>query len=286
MGGKRGPSTPTLVGMERHARQHRLLSRLGLISATVAVLAASVPASATAWAEPAPRVAAAAIASRDRVPTERTARVAQAIYDSLPIPDSSRLLAAEAAAHQALVERLAAASMTTASAQAMPISTAPATVRTVAPPTRTAAPRPAAPRPAAPTYSGSNHMWFPALGINHSVVSYACNASYALSYTAVYRWGCAGANNVYLLAHAGGPFRPLYDAYNAGRLSVGMLVVYADGGGTIHYYKLQWWKTTPPDGDVYWAYAPQPVPSLTLQTCVGADSSLRLVARFVEVSRP
>jgi hypothetical protein len=138
----------------------------------------------------------------------------------------------------------------------------------------------------APTYSGHNYMWFPAIGIRHSVASYACSASYALSYSAVYRWGCAGTNNVYLMAHAGGPFRPLSDAYNAGRLRKGMEVIYADGGGPVHYYKLQWWKTTPPDGDVAWAYESLSVPSLTLQTCVGPDSSLRLVARFVEVSAP
>lgn len=134
-----------------------------------------------------------------------------------------------------------------------------------------------------PTYQGRNYLWFPSLGIHHAVSWYACSASYALSYAAVYRWGCAGANNVYLMAHAGGIFGPLYTAYYAGRLKAGMLVVYADGDARIHYFRLQWWKTIPPAGDVSsWAYDAQPVSSLTLQTCVGPDSSLRLVARFVE----
>ncbi len=153
------------------------------------------------------------------------------------------------------------------------------------------APRPAtkpAPKPvvrAAVVYAGKNHFWYPALGINQAVYWYPCSSSSAPG-PMVYRWGCAGANNVYLLAHAGGKFRPLYNAYYAGRLKVGQLVVYADGRGKVHYFRLAWYKVTPPLASSHWAWDPQPVSSLTLQTCVGANSSLRLFVRFTEVARP
>ena len=99
-------------------------------------------------------------------------------------------------------------------------------------------------------------------------------------------WGGAGRCTVCLRAREGGSSGPPDTAYYAGRRKVGMRVVYADAASHIHYFKLQWWRTTPPSGDVGWAYASQSVSSLTLQTCVGADSSLRLVVRFVEVARP
>jgi hypothetical protein len=140
---------------------------------------------------------------------------------------------------------------------------------------------PAAPR----TYRGTNHLWYPALGINQPVGWFACDSPNAPG-PLVYRWGCAGANNVYLLAHAGGKFQPIYNAYYAHRLKTGQLVVYADGKGHVHYYKLAWYKVTPPLASSHWAWDPQPVSSLTLQTCLGSHSELRLFVRFVEVAAP
>jgi len=140
---------------------------------------------------------------------------------------------------------------------------------------------PAAPR----VYAGRNHFWYPALGINQPVGWFACDSSSAPG-PLVYRWGCAGTDNVYLLAHAGGRFQPLYNAYYAHRLKVGQLAVYADPKGTVHYYKLAWYKVTPPLASSHWAWDPQPVSSLTLQTCLGVNSELRLFVRFVEVPRP
>lgn len=129
--------------------------------------------------------------------------------------------------------------------------------------------------------SGRNHMWFPALGINRSVYFFSCsNKSYPGN--VVYRWGCAGSNNVYLFAHAHAAFKPLHDAYVNGRLKKGMKVMYADAKGKVRTYKLIWWKvTTPTNGS--WAFAGQSRPSLTLQTCVGANSKYRLIVRFVQV---
>jgi sortase family protein len=131
------------------------------------------------------------------------------------------------------------------------------------------------------SFRGSNHMWFPALGINRSVSFFSCsNKSYPGN--VVYRWGCAGSNNVYLFAHAHAAFKPLHDAYVNGRLRKGMKVMYADAKGKVRTYKLIWWKVTTPTKGT-WAYAGQSRPSLTLQTCVGAKSQYRLIVRFVQV---
>ncbi len=130
-------------------------------------------------------------------------------------------------------------------------------------------------------YRGRNHVWIPALGIDRSVSAFACSSN-AYPGNRVYRWGCAGANNVYLFGHAHSVFKPLHDAYVRGRLAKGMRVAYADGVGRVSIYAVSWWKVTAPDKGA-WAYAAQARPSLTLQTCVGAKSQLRLVVRLTRV---
>jgi hypothetical protein len=272
----------TLPAMERCSQatsRGRLSRGLVFLAAVLLIIAGAIPATALAWVGPDP---AATPRPTEQAPVS-TPR-GQVIYDTVGGASGAPVAPLQPVA-DAGAERAAAASAAGAAA-------AKETVK----PTATAAPKTTTSRTttsgsttsatSATVYRGTNHMWFPALGINHSVTWYACSASYALSYSAVYRWGCAGTNNVYLMAHAGGVFGPLYTAYYAGRLKAGMLVVYADGASHIHYFKLQWWRTTPPSGDVGWAYAAQSVSSLTLQTCVGADSSLRLVVRFVEVAEP
>jgi sortase (surface protein transpeptidase) len=98
----------------------------------------------------------------------------------------------------------------------------------------------------------------------------------------VYRWGCAGANNVYLLAHAYAAFRSLHDAYVSGRLHKGMRATYADGSGHVRTYAVVWWRLTTPDNGAF-AYAAQSRPSMTLQTCIGAQSEYRLIVRLVAI---
>ena len=132
------------------------------------------------------------------------------------------------------------------------------------------------------SYRGRNHVWIPALGIDKSVSSFSCsNSSYPGN--RVYRWGCAGSNNIYLFGHAHSVFKPLHDAYVRGRLAKGMKVTYADGNGKVSTYAVAWWKTTTPDKGA-WAYAAQSRPSLTLQTCIGARSQYRLIVRLFKVS--
>ncbi len=131
------------------------------------------------------------------------------------------------------------------------------------------------------SFKGRNHVWIPALGINRSVSGFSCSSK-AYPGNRVYRWGCAGRNNVYLFGHAHSVFKPLHDAYVRGRLSKGMKVIYADGNGKVSTYAVSWWKVTTPDKGAF-AYAGQSRPSLTLQTCVGAKSQYRLIVRLLKV---
>jgi len=133
----------------------------------------------------------------------------------------------------------------------------------------------------APRYTGSNHMWMPALGINRTVYSFPCTRSTAPD-NLVYRWGCAGANNVYLLGHAWGVFKPLHDAFVQGRLRIGMEVIYADGAGRIRHYRITTWRVVlPTDGSWIGAFAR---PTMILQTCVGANSTYRLNVKLLAVT--
>jgi hypothetical protein len=133
----------------------------------------------------------------------------------------------------------------------------------------------------ATSFTGRNHVWIPALGVNRSISSFACSRSREPD-NYVYRWGCAGTNNVYLLGHAWGVFKPLHDAYVRGNLKAGMKVWYADGSGRVTAYAVRWWKVVKPTTAASWAWAAQSTPSMTLQTCVGALSQNRLMVRLTK----
>jgi hypothetical protein len=130
------------------------------------------------------------------------------------------------------------------------------------------------------SYHGRNHVWIPALGIDRSVSAFPCSRTRPPD-NLVYRWGCAGKNNVYLLGHAHSVFGPLHEAYIRGTLRKGMEVVYADGQGRVRTFAVTWWRITRPTTDAKWAWAAQSRPSMTLQTCVGSDSEYRLIVRLV-----
>lgn len=146
----------------------------------------------------------------------------------------------------------------------------------------TPVPSPRTESTAATSLSGRNKVWIPALGIRRSVSGFACSSN-AYPGNRVYRWGCAGSNNIYLFGHAHSVFKPLHDAYVRGRLSKGMKVHYADASGRVSTYKVAWWKVVRPDKGEF-AYASQSRPSMTLQTCVGAKSQYRLIVRLVKAS--
>jgi hypothetical protein len=155
-------------------------------------------------------------------------------------------------------------------------------VKDTAKPTTRAASKDSAPRDARPTYAGTNHVWIPSLGISRSVHWFPCDRQRPPD-NYMYRWGCAGANNVYLMGHAYSVMKPLHDAYASGKLRKGMKAWYADASGKVHAYAVRWWKVTLPTPDAEWAWAAQDVPSMTLQTCVGKNGEYRLMVRLVEV---
>ncbi len=134
---------------------------------------------------------------------------------------------------------------------------------------------------AAPLYSGTNHFWIPKLGMSYRVHAYPCSRSRPPD-NYIYRWGCAGENNVYILGHAYGVMKPLHDLYVRGGLRVGMVAIYANANGKVTKYRVTDWRVVDPTESA-WAIADQPVPSMTLQTCVGKDGHLRLNVRLVAV---
>jgi hypothetical protein len=136
---------------------------------------------------------------------------------------------------------------------------------------------------AASSFRGRNHVWSPALGIDKPVYSFPCTRS-EYPGNVVYRWGCAGRNNVYLFGHAANVFAGLNRAYYAGTLKPGIKVHYADASGKVRTYSVRWWKVVYPTPDEDWAWASLARPSMTLQTCVGKNSEKRLMVRLVQVS--
>jgi hypothetical protein len=133
----------------------------------------------------------------------------------------------------------------------------------------------------AASFKGRNRVWIPSLGINRSIAAFPCARSRPPD-NLVYRWGCAGSNNIYLMAHSYGMFRPLHDAFVSGRLAKGMKVYYAGSDGRVRTFSVSWWKTARPTTSASWAWAPQSRSSMTLQTCVGSNSQYRLFVRLVE----
>jgi sortase (surface protein transpeptidase) len=117
-----------------------------------------------------------------------------------------------------------------------------------------------------------------ALAIDQGVLQFPCDRATPPD-DHVYRWGCAGRNNLYLLGHAASVFRALHDAYVAGRLQVGMAAEWVENGRAATYRVTTWRLVLPTD--TAWAIASQSVPSMTLQTCYGANNEYRLLVRLV-----
>jgi hypothetical protein len=143
-------------------------------------------------------------------------------------------------------------------------------------PTASPAPKAAAPAPAL----RKNSLVISALGINASIKSLStCGGLIA---NAVYRWPCAGHNNLYLLGHAYGVFKPVHDGYHAGKLKAGMVALYVDAKGKVHRYRLAWVQDLP---IATWGkgatWAATSGPAITLQTCDGASDNYRIIVRFV-----
>lgn len=241
----------------RHRRPRRIL--LPLLIATI--LAAEITDLAIAR-------------SLTSAPVSGSAPAAAAV-PTAAVPRTPNLVPAVDATRDAIAVTANAARSRSAAVGDRPPVVAPAS------PARTTSSSPAKPAPST-TYRGRNHVWIPSLGINRSVSSFPCSRTRPPD-NYMYRWGCAGKNNVYLLGHSYSVFKPLHDAYVGGRLRKGMKVIYADGAGRVSTYSVIWWKVVRPTTAASWAWAAQSRPSMTLQTCVGAKSEYRLMVRLVKV---
>ena len=124
---------------------------------------------------------------------------------------------------------------------------------------------------------------YPAAGVVQTVHQFGCNGGVLPNL--VERWSCAGKNNNYLLGHAWGVFKPLHDAYAAGKLRVGQVAWFRIGERT-RAYAVTWIRVVPKTyvwhglpGSA-WAWNATARPSITLQTCWGTSSNYRVIIRL------
>jgi hypothetical protein len=234
-----------------------------------AAVAFSAPASATRVVEPESGTSAGQGSATRPTPDVIAAGVAKAA-------------AADAAAKARTAAEAAAKAKVAAAANAKAATNAKAAAKSSAKAKAAAKARSASSGASSTSYSGRNHVWIPSLGISRSVRWFPCERSRPPD-NYMYRWGCAGSDNVYLMGHASGVMNALHDAYVSGRLSKGMEAWYANPDGTVRQYVVKWWKLTRPTTDAAWAWASQSVPSMTLQTCVGRNNEYRLMVRLVVV---
>ena len=136
-----------------------------------------------------------------------------------------------------------------------------------------AAPQPAAP---APARIGANWILVPRLGLSQPVGWYSdCSGRSVVPRWGVWREGCAGANNVYVMAHNPGVFTPIL------ALRPGDLVLYGDPSGRVHTYRVTF--TTIVSNTQLWPLGGLGVPSLTLQTCWTWDGTRDFIVRAVQI---
>lgn len=115
---------------------------------------------------------------------------------------------------------------------------------------------------------------------------YGCNyGGSSVMPDGVWRWGCGPDSNIYLLSHASSTFKKLKLAYHSGALQVGQNVWYANPSGDVTKWEVKWIRRVTA---IYlestageWALNDSPTPIMTLQTCDGAQSELRIVVRLV-----
>jgi len=158
--------------------------------------------------------------------------------------------------------RLAAAVSTPAADASAPLATA---VQPVTPP------RP----PAAPAVH-ANNLVIPRLSLNLPVGWYSdCLGRAAVARWGAWRWSCAGANNIYVMAHNPGAFTPIL------ALHAGDIIKYGDPSGRVHTYRVSY--TTIVSNTQMWPLGATSGSSLTLQTCWTWDGSRDFIVRAVEI---
>ncbi|HEY9289011.1 MAG TPA: sortase [Candidatus Dormibacteraeota bacterium] len=168
---------------------------------------------------------------------------------------------ASALAASTVVAALVTSSPAVSAPGVAPISTAPA------------APAPARPAPAA---VHANNIVIPRLGLNQPVGWYSdCLGRAAVPRWGTWRWSCAGANNIYVMAHNPGIFTPIL------ALHAGDIVEYGDPSGRVHTYRVT--STTIVSNTQLWPLGSTAQSTLTLQTCWTWDGSRDFIVRAVEI---
>ncbi|TMC43839.1 MAG: sortase [Chloroflexi bacterium] len=166
-------------------------------------------------------------------------------------------------------EGAAAAALLAAAATPVPLVSAPlaTAVRPVA----------AAPRPApAPAVVRANTIVIPRLGLNQPVGWYRdCLGRAPVPRWGTWRWSCAGANNIYVMAHNPGVFTPILG------LRAGDIIRYGDPSGRVRTYRVS--STTIVSNTQMWPLGATAASTLTLQTCWTWDGSRDFIVRALEI---
>jgi len=156
-----------------------------------------------------------------------------------------------------------------AAASPMPLVAAPVAnaIQPVAPP---------APQPRPALVARANTIVIPRLGLSQPVGWYSdCLGRAPVPRWGTWRWSCAGANNIYVMAHNPGVFTPILG------LRAGDIVLYGDPSGRVHTYRVS--STTIVSNTQMWPLGATPSSSLTLQTCWTWDGSRDFIVRAVEI---
>jgi Sortase domain len=134
-----------------------------------------------------------------------------------------------------------------------------------------------APRPApAAAVVRANTIVIPRLGLSQSVGWYSdCLGRAPVPRWGTWRWSCAGANNIYVMAHNPGIFTPILG------LRAGDIVKYGDPSGRVHTYRVSY--TTIVSNTQLWPLGATSASSLTLQTCWTWDGSRDFIVRALEI---
>jgi sortase (surface protein transpeptidase) len=165
--------------------------------------------------------------------------------------------------------QLALAASRTVAAAAVPPSVATAPVA-IAP-----RPAPAAAPPASPAVH-ANNIVIPRLGLNQPVGWYTdCLGRAAVPRWGTWRWSCAGANNIYVMAHNPGIFTPILG------LRAGDIIEYGDPSGRVHTYRVSY--TTIVSNTQMWPLGATSSSAITLQTCWTWDGSRDFIVRALEI---
>jgi sortase (surface protein transpeptidase) len=175
--------------------------------------------------------------------------------------------AASDAAHRGLIRQEVREEQALAAVQVLVAAPVASAVQPVAPPTPQAPPA---------LVARANTIVIPRLGLSQPVGWYSdCLGRAPVPRWGAWRWSCAGARNIYVMAHNPGVFTPILG------LRAGDIVLYGDPSGRVHTYRVS--STTIVSNTQMWPLGATPSSSLTLQTCWTWDGSRDFIVRAVEI---